>query len=336
MNTETPFLIDRDLESFLRLKTKPSLEGLFQKTLSDPVSEVMKASSKNLRKALVQLGVDISDQFMTAPLPPETLNKALAVIDFLHTGSIVVDDVEDESRERRGIPCVHRTHGVPIAINAGTWLYFKSTRMIESIEVSVEAKHLLLKECNDTLLRAHYGQALDIGVALTSIPQDQVPEVATAIIQLKSGELCSLAFRMGFLLHNLPGSMISAADNFGKQFGIALQMFDDIGNIQSRNRGSKWFEDLRLKRITSLMSSAAERLTPNAYRQLMRSIDSPQQNTDSILDQLVDRGVINYAQARANAVLTTAIQELDAKITMEPQHLSALKNLSERLRRAYE
>jgi hypothetical protein len=46
------------------------------------------------------------------------------VVEFIHAGSLVVEDIEDGSRIRRGRVALHVRYGMPVALNAGNWLYF--------------------------------------------------------------------------------------------------------------------------------------------------------------------------------------------------------------------
>ena len=60
------------------------------------------------------LGVDVE--------PYETLISVVA--EFVHNGSVIIDDIKDDSRTRRGEPTIHLRYGLPTAINAGNQLYF--------------------------------------------------------------------------------------------------------------------------------------------------------------------------------------------------------------------
>ena len=53
------------------------------------------------------------------------------MFEIIHAGSMIVDDIEDDSSERRGAPAVHRLHGLPLALNAGNWMYFAPFRLVE-------------------------------------------------------------------------------------------------------------------------------------------------------------------------------------------------------------
>ena len=53
--------------------------------------------------------------------PPDRL---AGVLELIHAGSLIVDDVEDSAEQRRGAPALHQLIGVSLAINTGSWMYF--------------------------------------------------------------------------------------------------------------------------------------------------------------------------------------------------------------------
>lgn len=84
------------------------------------------------------------------------------LVEFVHTASLIHDDIEDSSDTRRGKPAAYITYGVDVAINAGSWLYFDATVCIDSLNVSAEIKNQLYKVWANELRRLHLGQAMDI------------------------------------------------------------------------------------------------------------------------------------------------------------------------------
>jgi geranylgeranyl pyrophosphate synthase len=59
----------------------------------------------------------------------------LVIPELIHTASLIIDDIEDESEARRGGPCVHKMLGIPTSINAGCAIYFWGESIIRDNEL---------------------------------------------------------------------------------------------------------------------------------------------------------------------------------------------------------
>jgi len=81
----------------------------------------------------------------------------------VHNGSLIVDDIEDQSELRREKPCVHKIYGVDVAINAGNMMYFLPMLLIKNNnKYSTKVKNELYKIYIDEMVNIHMGQAWDI------------------------------------------------------------------------------------------------------------------------------------------------------------------------------
>src|SRR5690348_14713449 len=107
---------------------------LWRKALYAPLQEFLSRPGKEFRAELLHQCWHLGSR-KDAP-PPELA----LVVEALHAGSLIIDDIEDGSLERRGRPALHHLTGVPTAINAGNWLYFWPFRLLESIDASDEIR----------------------------------------------------------------------------------------------------------------------------------------------------------------------------------------------------
>src|SRR5215813_1995113 len=117
-------------------------------------------------------------------------------------GSLVVDDIEDGSMIRRGKPALHIRYGLPTALNAGNWLYFWPFQLIKALELPNRTALSVYEDYHRTLLRAHVGQAMDLGSGVDRLPQSRVPEVCLATMELKTGALMGFAMVLGAALES--------------------------------------------------------------------------------------------------------------------------------------
>ena len=92
--------------------------------------------------------------------------SAAAAIEHFHTAALIHDDIADEAELRRGEPCMHRTEGIGLAINAGDLaLSLVNGTVVEDPDLDDHTKVRVITELIDMTRRTIEGQALDIGWA---------------------------------------------------------------------------------------------------------------------------------------------------------------------------
>ena len=84
------------------------------------------------------------------------------MVEIVHAGSLIVDDIEDDSLERRGAPSLHRLHGLPLALNAGNWMYFWALDLLDQAAADDGGGRPHPRVFGDALYHCHLGQALDL------------------------------------------------------------------------------------------------------------------------------------------------------------------------------
>jgi geranylgeranyl pyrophosphate synthase len=193
----------------------------------------------------------------------------MAMLEIIHAGSMIVDDIEDGSGERRGAPAVHLLHGLPLALNAGNWMYFAPLELLDALELPAEAERRLRRRTTRVLLDCHFGQALDLGSRVAEVPQDRLADVAATISTLKTGRLLSLAAEAGAAAAGADAATSAALAAFGEALGVGLQMLDDLGNLSARTAADKRYEDLRHGRVTWVWAWAAAQLDPGPFARLV-------------------------------------------------------------------
>jgi geranylgeranyl pyrophosphate synthase len=157
---------------------------------------------------------------------------------------------------------------VPLAINTGNWMYFWPLELLETLglapPVSAELRRLMTR----AMLRCHFGQALDLGAEVGTLPQASVPSVVATATSLKSGELTELAATVGAVAAGAPAARVAALARFGRRLGMALQMLDDLHNLTAAADAEKRHEDLHHGRPTWPWAWAARDLDSSSYGRL--------------------------------------------------------------------
>lgn len=237
-------------------------DGRWEDALLAPVNDILSRPGKAIRAQLVDAGYALVRPGHGAPA------VATALVEILHAGSLVIDDIEDDSKVRRGGKTLHRVHGMPKALNAGNWMYFLAVRQIEELALSPQASLALYRLVNQTLLDCHRGQALDLGLRVGEVSQAEVPTLVAETSLLKTGALTALACALGALVAGGGDEQVAAMQRFGRELGLALQQLDDLGNLGGKAPAAKRHEDLRNRRLTWPWAWAAELLDPLAYQNL--------------------------------------------------------------------
>ncbi len=218
---------------------------VWRRALAGPAAEFLARPSKQVRATFVQAGWALAGG--RAGALPERLPL---VIELLHAGSLIVDDVEDGSTERRGGPALHELIGVPLAINTGSWMYFWALAELAELGLPPEVELRAHRAAALTLVRCHQGQALDLAVRIADLDMADVPAVVAATSRLKTAALCRLATELGALAAGASPDRLEACGRFGEAAGMALQMLDDLGAVTCPTRRAKGHEDLRSGRPT--------------------------------------------------------------------------------------
>jgi geranylgeranyl pyrophosphate synthase len=265
-------------------------------------------------------------------LPP----RAWLTIEALHAGSLIIDDIEDESRYRRGKPALHCTYGVPVAINTGNWLYFWAEQLCSSLGLSAVSELELRRTLTRSVLGCHYGQALDLSTRVTTLAQRDVFEVVQVITRLKTGSLTELSAATGAIVAGAEPGCVRALTDFGRALGIGLQMLDDVSGIYQEARCHKGHEDLIHARATWPFAWLAESLDEVGFSRLQhraREVEQHDVHPELVARQMRD-ALGSSPRERVSLYLASALNDL-RKVVGDSQAFRALSHDVERLEHSY-
>jgi geranylgeranyl pyrophosphate synthase len=238
-------------------------DELWNRALRAPVLDVVERPSKALRAGLVGRSYELAGGCGSCP------EELSAIVEILHAGSLVIDDIEDTSALRRGRPALHMLHGVPISLNAGNWMYFWALGLVEQLPLNERVQLSLYRWLHRTLLRSHHGQGLDLTANVYRLEQGRVADVVLATTELKTGALMELSAVIGALAADAEPNLTHELALFGRAVGVALQMLDDVGGLVSEKRCHKGHEDLLLGRPTWPWAWLSTDLPPGRHAELM-------------------------------------------------------------------
>ena len=318
-----------DLDSLLGLSGGHVAEQV-EKRLIAPARALLNRHSKQMRGRLVELGFELAGGKATDMAAVE---RAAAAMELLHAGSLIVDDIQDGSRQRRGGQSLHLLYGVPTALCTGNWLYFWPMRLLGDLPLSVDKSYRVLRSYHEAVEQAHYGQALDLTVKVDTLPRQEVPALCDAVIGWKTGTITSLAMRIGALLAGADATVEKALADFGMSFGKTLQYFDDLGNVMGRLDPGKRFEDLRLRKPTAVWAMVAARSTDEDYSVFRVAALRVDDDPAPLLAWFNERGFVADATVRLNTEMNAAINKLgEALAALTPPEQKTTQSALERLR----
>jgi geranylgeranyl pyrophosphate synthase len=327
------------MTELLGLDDPSTVEDVLRNALLDPLAESTSTRGKRIRGQLVTLVYRLVSDTPASLLTTKQCGWCSDIVELIHTGSLVIDDIEDGSSVRRGRPALHVLFGLPIALNTGNWLYFWPFELLRETELPADKIFYVYERCHRTLLRAHFGQAVDLGARVESLPQHRVAAVCLASLKLKTGALMGFASILGGVIAGASEPVLSILDDFGRELGISLQMFDDLGNLIGKCEPAKRYEDLRLSRPSWVWACAADGSASKAYEEFRNAVgslpDAHELESWSEAHNLVER-----VRARARGYLDAAFRQLkerldSANVRWSRRAFEDLRELGEEITVAY-
>ena len=190
-----------------------------EKIILGPYDYLFAHPGKDIRSALIEA----FNAFLQ--VPSGSLLTITKVVGMLHTSSLLIDDVQDGSILRRGIPVAHNIFGTAQTINSANYVYFLAMQELQHLENKDEATHIFISE----LLNLHRGQGMDLywRDTLTCPTEDDYLEM----VQNKTGGLFRLAVKL--MQAESPHKGTIDCVPLVNLMGLVFQICDDYLNLHS-------------------------------------------------------------------------------------------------------
>lgn len=234
-----------------------------------------------------------------------------AIIEAIHTASLLHDDVIDGADTRRGKTASHVLWGNPVVILVGDYLYSNALKLAVSLK-----NQKIMEALSEATTRMTEGEILQLHkTADPEITEDEYFKIISA----KTGVLISAACRIGGILAGVSDKAENALANFGLKTGIAFQMADDILDYTANQGelGKKLGKDLEEGKITmpliQLLKKAGESERKEIERIITRSSKNIELSENSHIIELFEKyNSINTSLKIANSIVQDAKAELDS------------------------
>jgi octaprenyl-diphosphate synthase len=233
--------------------------------------------------------------------------KLAAVIEFIHTSTLLHDDVVDESDLRRGRKTANALWGNAASVLVGDFLYSRSFQLM--VELDDMRIMRILANTTNTIAEGEVLQLLNIGNA-------DVDEAAyLAVIERKTAVLFAAATELGGILGGLPDDQVAALRRFGLELGYAFQIADDLLDYVSDadTLGKNIGDDLAEGKPTLPLIYALEKANPEQAQSLRHAIEhGGLDSLDRIIAAIRDSGALERTRERALMHAQGARDALDA------------------------
>ena len=225
-----------------------------------------------------------------------------AVVEMIHTATLVHDDIIDEARTRRGRPAANTKWGNSKCVLAGDWLY------MQSFKIAVQERNFrILDVLIDLTQQMVEGELLQMEKLGRSITLDEHFD----LIQRKTACLFSTCTRLGAIVSGASADDEEKLARYGRSLGMAFQLVDDVLDLTASEDvlGKPVASDLREGKATMAVIHALARCTPKEKAMIQRVLDERafQSVTHGEILAILERyGSLDAANARAHAYAADA------------------------------
>lgn len=257
---------------------------------------IIAAGGKRLRPALLllicgALGFKGAQRFNLA-----------AVVEFIHTSTLLHDDVVDDSSLRRGNPTANETFGNPASVLVGDFLYSRCFQMMVDaqnmriMQVLADATNVIAEGEVQQLMNMHNAELDEAGYL--------------QVIRSKTAKLFEASARVGAILAGSSPEMEAICAEYGQALGTAFQVIDDVLDYtgEAAVMGKNLGDDLREGKTTLPLIAAMQRGTASQSALIKEAIET---GGVAMLDQVIDivktTGALDVAHLAATQEAQRAI-----------------------------
>ncbi|HVZ18082.1 MAG TPA: polyprenyl synthetase family protein [Terriglobales bacterium] len=251
---------------------------------------------KRLRPALLLLSSKLFEREGRTPV------RLGAVVEIIHTATLVHDDIIDEAQTRRGRPAANTKWGNSKCVLAGDWLY------MQAFKIAVQERNFrVLDVLTELTQQMVEGELLQIEKLGKSITMDEHLD----LIFRKTACLFSVCMRLGAIIGEATPEEEEKLGAYGRNLGMAFQIVDDVLDLTASEDvlGKPVASDLREGKATMAVIHAAQHCTAEERSKIETILRDRAFNGvthQQILDILNRYGSLDYAIARATEYATAA------------------------------
>ena len=268
--------------------------------LDTVVRYLLKRKGKQIRPTLVLLAAEIAGGIT------ERSYRAAALVELLHTATLVHDDVIDEAETRRGVASVNALWKNKVGVLLGDYLL--SRGLLLALD---DGDYDLLHVMSDAVRRMSEGELLQLE---TARKLDMTEERYFQIIADKTGSLIAACMAAGAASAGADDETVARAKAIGETIGLAFQIRDDLFDYDPKAAAGKPVGlDLQDRKMTLpliLALEAADEPTRKRVRKVVRKRKKSRAETREVLGFVETSGGLGAARARMEGLAAEAADAL--------------------------
>ncbi len=262
---------------------------------------IIKRKGKQLRPMFVFLSAKLHGDIN------ESTYRAAALVELLHTATLVHDDVVDDSLERRGFFSINALWNKKIAVLVGDYLLSKGLLLATS---NNDFRHLHI--LSDAVKQMSEGELLQLQKTRNlNLNED----IYFEIIRNKTASLLSSACAVGAFSSSKDDAVTESMKLFGEKAGIAFQIKDDLFDYGKDDIGKPTGNDIKEKKLTLPLIHTLNKISSGEKRKLVYIIKNENRDPKKVkfvIDSVVAAGGIKYATDKMNAYRDEALKILNS------------------------
>jgi len=255
----------------------------------------------------------------------EKVKDFFIIPELVHNGTLIVDDIEDDSLMRRGKPCLHKIFGIDIAINAGNFIYFLPLLALVKNKDKFKDKVLIrvYEVYFQEMINLHLGQAMDIywhKGKTEKISEAQYLQMCV----FKTGCLPRMTAKLAVLLSGGKDKLAEEIGRMAEAIGIAFQIQDDIldltGEEFAKKKGGLGKDITEGKRSLIIIHTLRKAKKSDRERliKILNAHTKNQKMRNEALGIINKYGSVDYARKKAQKLIKDSWNKIDGFLTDSP------------------
>jgi octaprenyl-diphosphate synthase len=234
-------------------------------------------------------------------------HELAAVIEFIHTATLLHDDVVDESSLRRGRQTANALFGNAASVLVGDFVYSRAFQIM--VRIGEMRVMQILADATNVIAEGEVMQLLNMH------DPDVTEERYLQVIRSKTAKLFEAAAQLGALIAGADENAIEAAAEYGRSLGTAFQLIDDVLDYSGNaaDIGKNVGDDLREGKPTLPLIHLMQHGDPE-QRQLVRDCieQGDVQHFDAILAAITTSGALDYTKREAEKAARRAAEAISS------------------------
>jgi octaprenyl-diphosphate synthase len=228
-----------------------------------------------------------------------------AVVEIIHTATLIHDDVLDEAETRRHVATVNARWNNETSVLFGDYLFTHGFHLASSLESTLACR--LIGRATNIVCEGELSQIHERGNFELS------EQTYLQIIEAKTAELCALCGYLGAYFSGTDDQVVRSLEQYGRSLGVAFQIADDLLDLlgNEKSMGKSLGTDLVKQKLTLPLIRLISQANEAEAVQIRELLCQPGADTAAQLLSLLERSdALDYTRSRANELAATARESL--------------------------